>query len=273
MIKNKEEIKRELKDDISKIIDKYVEDMDKNSNEEKFPIDKIERMLGGIIGESKKVIIDKTTELLSNIDEENEIKKTEYAESGIKLQNHGMRNIQITTLYGKLEIERTMLYDRKTKESVMPKDEYIEITGLPFAMTKAMMTETAFYGQNQTSFGAASDMIQRAMGLEINRETVRQVSEYVGGKVHDMDTERANEAYRNAGEIESADGRGGTLYIMMDGATVNTRIEDEAGSTWRENKLVLVFSDRYILEQKNRNNIILKPEFRSFLAYTNIHIC
>ena len=75
MIKNKEQIKQEIKDDIAKIVDKYVEDMDEGSNEEKFPIDKIERMLGVIIDDSKKVIVDKTTELLSNIDEENEIKK------------------------------------------------------------------------------------------------------------------------------------------------------------------------------------------------------
>ena len=159
-----------------------------------------------------------------------------------------------------------MLYDRNTKEVVVPKDEYIEIAGLPFAMTKAMMAETAFYGQNQGSFSAASEMIRRCMRLEVNRETVRQVSEYVGGKVHEADTARSDEAYENVGNMESAEGRRGTLYIMTDGAQVNTRIEDEAGSTWRESKLVMVFSDRYIMEQKNRNNIILQKEYAAYVG-------
>lgn len=33
-----------------------------------------------------------------------------------------------------------------------------------------------------------------------------------------------------------------TLYIEMDGAAINTRTEDEDGSTWRENKLGIIFS-------------------------------
>jgi len=158
-----------------------------------------------------------------------------------------------------------MLYNRATKECVMPKDEYIEIAGLPFKMTKAMMTETAFYGQREASFHEASDMIRYAKGLEINRETVRQVSEYVGKKVHEADTVKANEAYKQVGDMEKTDSRGGTLYILTDGAMVNT-VEAENGSTWRENKLLMVFSDKYVMEQKNRNNVILKKEYAAYVG-------
>jgi len=75
MIKNNEIMKQEIMDDISKRIDKYFEDMDNSSNEEKFPIDKIERMLGAVIHDSKQIIVDKTAELLANINEEDEIVK------------------------------------------------------------------------------------------------------------------------------------------------------------------------------------------------------
>jgi hypothetical protein len=36
--------------------------------------------------------------------------------------------------------------------------------------------------------------------------------------------------------------RQGILYIMIDGAAIHTRKKDETGSSWRENKLGLVFS-------------------------------
>ena len=37
----------------------------------------------------------------------------------------------------------------------------------------------------------------------------------------------------------------GVLYIETDGSSVNTRIQDENGSTWRENKLAIFFSTEF----------------------------
>jgi len=37
-----------------------------------------------------------------------------------------------------------MLYSRRTREVVYPKDEYIEVEDLPFKITKRMIVETAF---------------------------------------------------------------------------------------------------------------------------------
>ena len=75
MIKNKEEIKNEVMKELELRVAKYIDEMDKSSNEEKFPIEKIEKMLGEVIKDSKRIIVDKTTELLANIDEEKEIVK------------------------------------------------------------------------------------------------------------------------------------------------------------------------------------------------------
>lgn len=75
MINKKEKIRNELKEEVNAIIDKYVDDMDSESNKNKFPIDLIEKMIGNIISDSKKAIIDKTEELIRNIDEEDEIRK------------------------------------------------------------------------------------------------------------------------------------------------------------------------------------------------------
>ena len=75
MIKNKEQIKKEMKAEVSDIIEKYVDDMDDGSNGIKFPIDSIELMLENVIRESKKVIVDRTSELVNSIAEEQEIVK------------------------------------------------------------------------------------------------------------------------------------------------------------------------------------------------------
>ena len=165
-----------------------------------------------------------------------------------------------------MKIARTLLYERVTRESVIPADEYLEITVLPFKMTKAMMTETAYYAQNQASFKSASEMLFRGKGIEIDYETVRKTAEYVGNIIHNADILRSTAAYESVSEIDYSSVRKGTLYIMTDGAMVNTRAKDENGSTWRENKLALIFTDRDMLKTKGGNNIILKKEYVSYVG-------
>lgn len=48
------------------------------------------------------------------------------------------------------------------------------------------------------------------------------------------------------GRLYHSPSREGTLYILADGAMVNTRKKNADGSTWRENKLGLVFSTDHI---------------------------
>jgi len=158
------------------------------------------------------------------------------------------------------------LYDRGTKESEIPKDEYIGIDKLPFKQTKAMMAEVSYYAQNQASFASASEMIKKSMGIEIDATTVRKTAEYVGEKVHAADITRSEAAYENIANTEYINSRKGTLYILTDGAMVNTRSEDEKGTTWRENKLVLIFTDRDLLKTKSGSNIILKKEYAAYIG-------
>ena len=64
-----------MMEELEKRVDKYINEMETGSNEEKFSIDKIESQMGEIMVESRKIIVDKTSELLKNIDEEKEITK------------------------------------------------------------------------------------------------------------------------------------------------------------------------------------------------------
>ena len=75
MLKNRVEIKEELMKELEIRIDKYISEMESGSNEKKFSIDKIERLLGSVISDSKKIIVDKTEELLKSVDESEVINK------------------------------------------------------------------------------------------------------------------------------------------------------------------------------------------------------
>ena len=108
------------------------------------------------------------------------------------------------------------------------------------------MLKMAFWCQNQGSYQAAEDMIRSTLELDVNDDTMRLVTNYVGKLVYDRDKENADKArlmsekgiavpkYRK-NEAKSI------LYIEMDGSAVNTRIKDD-GSSWKENKLGCIFT-------------------------------
>ena len=149
----------------------------------------------------------------------------------------------------------------------MPLDEALALSGLSHKMTKELMLEVAFYGQNQSSFTDASAMVRRAMDMEINKETVREITEAVGKRVFEADTQKAEHLINNMHEIETSEEKDGrTLYIMTDGAAVNTRVEDENGSTWRENKTVIVFTNKDLIKRKDGGNIIVNKEYAAFIG-------
>ena len=53
--------------------------------------------------------------------------------------------------------------------------------------------------------------------------------------------------------------------MQADGASVNTRIEDKDGSTWRENKLGIFFRESDIHKRKDKSNIINHKEYVSYI--------
>jgi hypothetical protein len=135
-------------------------------------------------------------------------------------------------------------------------------------MTKGLMLEAAYYGQNQNSFSDASEMLKRALHMEINKETMRVVTEGIGRMVFEADTEKAAHVLENMHgiEFEPEKNRKGALYIMTDGAAVNTRAKDENGSTWRENKTVIAFRDKDMIKRKGGSHIIVKKEYAAYIG-------
>jgi hypothetical protein len=89
----------------------------------------------------------------------------------------------------------------------------------------------------------------------------------VGRKTFEEDTRRAFPIDQNLDKIPDEPDKKGILYIMVDGAAINTRLKDEHGSTWRENKLGLVFSSTDLRKRKDGvTHDILKKEYMPCLG-------
>jgi hypothetical protein len=134
---------------------------------------------------------------------------------------------------------------------IIPLDDYLQIAGLPFKMSPEMMAETAFWGTHEGSFKSAEQMLRKCVPTQITDTLIREVTEYVGRKVFEEDDRRARPIEKNMDQIPDKAEEKGILYIMVDGAAINTRKQDENGSSWRENKLGLVFSSADLRTRKD----------------------
>ena len=197
------------------------------------------------------------------------------------LKNDKRDTRRIITTKGELAITRTVLRP-EDKESlkkllelenvkcIAPLDAILKIDDLPFKMTREMMCEVAFWGQNQSSYKAASEILRKVHGISVSSEMVRTVTDYVGEIIFEQDTKEANSVYEDLFGISYTKNKSGVLYIQADGAALNTRTKNDEGSTWRENKLGMVFSSDNIRKSVNKKgestSKILKKEYTSYVG-------
>jgi hypothetical protein len=77
----------------------------------------------------------------------------------------------------------------------------------------------------------AEEMMREQCGYTVSREHIRQVTDYIGGQFFERDQEKADNLDKNLLETPDTHTKKGILYIMVDGAVINTRKTDENGST------------------------------------------
>jgi hypothetical protein len=168
--------------------------------------------------------------------------------------------------------DRVKFLEATGAKTLYPMDCFLGISGLPFKITPGTMLKIAFWAQNQLSYQRAEEAIREALKIEVNDDTVRLVSNYVGNVVFNNDCLKANEAFSrlDKGMLTTSNTRNGVLYIQADGAALNTRLKNEEGSTWRENKLGEVFTSndiRYWTDKKGvRQHQLLKKEYISYVG-------
>lgn len=157
-------------------------------------------------------------------------------------------------------------------KSIAPMDCCLGIAGLPFKMSVGLMLRCAYWAQNQCSYQAAEDILQKVYGIKVNDDTVRLVTNYIGRMVFQEDCRKAQEAFEtlDSGKLHLTKKRKGTLYIEADGAALNTRHKNTEGSTWRENKLGVIFTSKNIYywtgKDGKRNHQITSREYVSYVG-------
>jgi hypothetical protein len=186
---------------------------------------------------------------------------------------HGNVQFSRYVLLPKTQADKDALFKLEHKSMIVPLDEYLGISGLPFKMTVKLMLEIAYWAQCQCSYEKAKEAICKTLGLKINDDTVRKVANTIGKIIFDHDCRNAEHAYSllNSGNLSfPARKQKGVLYIEVDGAMLNTRQKDEHGSTWRENKLGVVFSSNniryWIDKQGQRQHTINRREYVSYVG-------
>lgn len=166
-----------------------------------------------------------------------------------------------------------LLFDTEGVKSIAPLDCFLGIDKLPFKMTIAAMLECAYWAQDQVSFQRAEEKIKRALNVAIDNDTIRKAAGYIGKAIFEEDCRKADEAWAEfcTRPLELASERKkGVLYIETDGSAVNTRVQDENGSTWRENKLAIFFSTDNVYKWNNKKGEpcrrIKKKEYVSYIG-------
>jgi len=199
----------------------------------------------------------------------------------VKLKTDKRYQKTIISTNGKLHFSRYLLrpigkeaaqklYEEEGIRAVAPLDCYLGIDRLPFKMTVDAMLKVAYWAQNQCSYQRAEEAIEKIMGVFINDDTVRMVVNYIGGLVFQEDCLRAEESAKLlfSGRAPSIQRKKGVLYIEADGSALNTRHKDNDGSTWRENKLGVVFSSDNIHSWTDKKGVCQRRlEKREYVSY------
>ena len=201
----------------------------------------------------------------------------------MRLRTHVKNEITVLAARGKMAYSRYLLIpeDSESKrrllelskcKSVAPLDCYLGLASLPFKISPNAMLDIAYWAQNQGSYQRVEEAITDVMHVNVNDDTVRLVTNFVGGVVFRNDCAKAASAYETlcGGKLRFPMNRKGVLYILADGAALNTRSKDNDGSTWRENKLGEVFAstDMYHWTDKhgNRQRRIMRKEYVPYIG-------
>ncbi|MBR4741351.1 MAG: UPF0236 family protein, partial [Desulfovibrio sp.] len=185
------------------------------------------------------------------------------------LKNCKRSRRSLLTTNGVIAYDRTVLIpaDKRSAEklkelegenacSVVPLDMYLGIDRLPFKVSEPLMEEICFFAIRSSSYQDAEDEIRRIYDLHISDDTVRKIVNWAGKIVFDADCRDADERMLKLenGDFEMPRDLDGVLYLETDGAALPTRLKNEDGSVWRENKLGIAFTSDTLIKWRSRKD-------------------
>lgn len=177
--------------------------------------------------------------------------------------------LTIHTEHGKLTFTRDMDYCSNCGKVFGQNDDHLELDRTHRA-TKGFIELATYMAQLIPGFDNAAEVLLKLRSIEVSGTQVQIISEEVGKAVFEHQKESAEAAYAKPEvaipQILEKDKKDAVLYIMPDGSAVNTRIQDEGGSSWREVKLGLTFLDKDMIQRKNGKGIITQKEYVAYLG-------
>jgi hypothetical protein len=160
---------------------------------------------------------------------------------------------------------RDWFFCRSCGKGFSPLDTKLGLDQVGHKMTPEMAAKLAFAGQMAPSFETAQQSLYYLAGLEVSAFLIRQVTEETGAKVYTEQMKDAVQAMAQPEEVAPLrlphQQKPGTLYIMTDGSQVNTREPGRDGSTWKEMKLGLVYSDDHVLTHQGGQSTLINKEY------------
>jgi hypothetical protein len=174
-------------------------------------------------------------------------------------------------MFGHIPITRDQLFCRRCHKGFGVIDKMIEIYG-DHRITNGLTETITYMAQLLPSFERAAEALKKLLKIEVSAKQIQIVSEEVGREIFERDIAQAQRAYERpeeaAPQAVSSKLREGKLYILTDGLQVNTRVE-ENGSTWKEMKLGLIFSDKDVIKRGDGSHTITKKEYISYFGSVN----
>ena len=204
------------------------------------------------------------------------------------LKNKGYNYRELITILGKVRYRRTLLApvdpesikalaEIQTGKYVCPLDIAMGVHNLPFKITPKMMVAIAKEAIRATSYERAAQIIQEHYRIKIGTANVRLVTDYVGSVIYEDDKRRAEEARDSLSvrydKRKKRRTSNDVLYLEMDGAMVNTRIQVE-DSSYRECKIGMAFHSKdirsYRTDSGDIRRQILKKRIVGYIGNYNV---
>lgn len=180
--------------------------------------------------------------------------------------------ISISTPYGKLTVTRNVDYCPKCGKTFGQNDEFLGIHN-NHRITKDFLEIVTYTAQMIPGFKNSEEVLLKLCGIEVSATQIKILSEEVGKELFELQMKNAESSYldpeKSAPQELEKNKKNTTLYILMDGSAVNTRIQDEAGSTWKEMKLGLTFLDKDVIKRNKDSCIITKKEYVTYFGSVN----
>ncbi len=184
----------------------------------------------------------------------------------------GDLTIKRYALRGKTKQDTEKLKEIEDTTAIYPLDIALGIVRLPFRMTPDLMLKIACIAIQVPSYERTEEIVGELGMFEIGDDMIRAVTNYIGGLVHQYDALNAA-ATKDLYEKSSLDlphNIDGIGYMTTAGASVNTRLKDEDGFSYRENRLIMAYDSdhmvKHVTKQGELFSRILKREYASYIG-------